>query len=48
MDGDSVLQVAFIGAFVLILISALFVRGRGGGLGGGDGGWDGDGGGDGD
>jgi hypothetical protein len=53
MDGDGILQVVFIGAFVLILVSALFVRGRGG-SGGGDGGgwdgggWDGDGGGDGD
>ena len=51
MDGEGLLQIAFIGAFVLILVSALFVRGRGGASGGGDGGgWDGDGdgGGDGD
>ena len=46
MDGEGILQVAFIGALVLILISALFVRGRGGSGGGNDGG--GDGGGDGD
>ena len=48
MDGESILQVVFIGAFVVILVSALFVRGRGGSGGGDGGGWDGDGGGDGD
>jgi len=50
MDGDGVLQIAFIGGFVLILLSALFIRGRGGSGGGDGGGWDGegDGGGDGD
>lgn len=45
--GEGLLQIAFIGAFILILVSAFFVRSRGG-SGGNDDGGDGDGGGDGD
>jgi hypothetical protein len=48
MDEERVLQLVFMGAFVLILVSALFVRRRGGSVSGNDDGGDGDGGGDGD